>query len=109
MTDTTIVLITQTGAKDQKGVWRETGEIQREVFASVQSVTRAEFFAGGQSGFRPEYRFDVFHAEYQGESECEYAGVRYAIYRTYRNPHTDYMELYAERKVGVHNGQSNGA
>ena len=106
MTDTTIKLIAQTGAKDQKGVWRETAETEREVFASVQSVSRAEFFAGGEGGFRPEYRFDVFHAEYQGEDECEYDGQRYAIYRIYRNPRTDYMELYAERKVGVHGAQN---
>lgn len=101
MTDTVITLIGHTREKDAKGVYRDAGETSREVFARVNSVTRAEFFNGGQSGFRPEYRFDVFYAEYQGESECEYAGTRYAIYRTYRNPASDYMELYAERKVGV--------
>lgn len=102
MTDTTITLIGHTREKDARGVYRETGETAREVFARINSVTRAEFFGGGQSGFRPEYRFDVFHAEYQGEDECEYDGVRYAIYRAFRNPSSDYMELYAERKVGVH-------
>lgn len=102
MTNTTITLIGTTREKDARGVYRDIGETTREVFAAVNSVTRAEFFSGGQSGFRPEYRFDVFHAEYQGEAECEYNGARYVIYRTYRNPATDYMELYAERKVGVH-------
>lgn len=102
MTDTTITLITHVREKDAKGVYRDTGETPREVFARVNSVTRAEFFNGGQSGFRPEYRFDVFHTEYKGEKECEYDGARYAIYRTYRNPASDYMELYAERRLGVH-------
>lgn len=102
MTDTTIILIGHTRKKDARGVYRDTAETRREVYAKANSVTRAEFFGGGQSGFRPEYRFDVFHAEYQGEAECEYNDVRYAIYRTYRNLATDYMELYAERKVGVH-------
>ena len=101
MTDTTIFLIEHAREKDARGVYRDTGETSREVYARVASVTRAEFFAGGQSGHRPEYRFDVFHAEYQGEAECEYDGARYFIYRTYRNPASDYMELYAERRVGV--------
>lgn len=109
MTDTTIKLISHIRARDENGVWRDTGETAREVFASVNSVTRAEFFSGGQGGFRPEYRFDVFHAEYRGEDECEYDGNRYAIYRTYRNPATDYMELYAEKKAGVNDGTGNGA
>ena len=34
---------------------------------------------------------------------CEYEGKPYAIYRTYRVPDTDMLELYVQRKVGVNN------
>ena len=71
MTDTTIIMIGHTREKDARGVYRDTGETTREVFAAVNSVTRAEFFSGGQSGFRPESRCDVVHADYQGATECE--------------------------------------
>ena len=47
-------------------------------------------------------------AEYAGEDECEYNGQRYAIYRTFRVPQTDDLELYAERKAGVIHGTGDG-
>jgi hypothetical protein len=31
-------------------------------------------------------------------------GQRYAVYRTYRVPGTDYMELWTEQKGGVSSG-----
>lgn len=103
MVDTTITLISPASrVQDAEGVWRTTEPVTREVFAQVGSVSRAEFFSGGQTGFRPEYMFTVFAAEYRGEAVCEYNGKRYAIYRTYYVPGTDYLELYAQREVGVH-------
>ena len=108
MTDTTIKMISHTRTQDADGVWREGAETPREIFARVDSVNRAEFFEAGQRGFRPEYRFTVFHAEYAGEDECEYNGQRYAIYRTFRVPQTDDLELYAERKVGINHGTGDG-
>ena len=109
MTDTTIKLIGHKGAQDQDGVWRDGKGCARQIFARVDSVTRAEFFDAGQRGLNPEYKFTVFHAEYQGEDECEYAGARYAIYRTFRVPQTDDLEIYVERKAGVNGGQSHCA
>lgn len=103
MVDSTLILISpSTRYQDTDGQWRTSKETQREVFAQAQSVSRNEFFAGGQSGLRPELQLTVFQGEYQGEAEAIYNGVRYAIYRTYRVPGTDYMELYLQREVGVH-------
>lgn len=97
-----ITLVGRAREKDSKGVYREVGEpTLRDVFCQVDSVTRAEFFAGGEHGLRPEYRFTVFFDDYQGEDELIYNSVHYAIYRQY-HARTDALELYAERKVGVH-------
>ena len=122
MLDGVINLISKTRTVDSYGRQAAT-ETSREVFAQIESVSRAEFFAAGQNGLTPAYRFIVFTGEYQGERECEYNGVRYSIYRTYqpsayvrhdnektyegsisRNTNTanaDRVELYASRKVGV--------
>lgn len=104
MVDTVIALIAPgESVQDEYGIWREAEDVRREVFAKVASVGRREFFAGGEAGLRPEYQFTVFAAEYQGEEICEYEGVAYAIYRTYHVPGSDYLELYAQRRVGVGN------
>ena len=102
MLDAVITLVgppTRTQGSD--GVWRTTAATRTDVFARVSSVTRSEFAAAGQQGMRPEYVFSVFSGEYAGQGECEYNGVRYAVYRTYQVPGTDYMELYARREAGV--------
>ena len=103
MTDTVIKLIgPPVRVQDSTGVWRTTAATETEVFAQINSVNRAEFFAGGQQGMKPEHQFTVFAGEYTGQQVCEYNGVRYAIYRSYLVPGTDYIELYAQRETGVH-------
>lgn len=97
-----ITLVGHVREKDAKGVYRVTGApVLRDVFCQVDSVTRAEFFAGGERGLKPEYRFTIFFDDYNGEEELIYNGVHYAIYRQY-HARTDDLELYAEKKVGVH-------
>ena len=106
MVDTTIKLVTPSEEyRDENGIWQVREPIEREIFARVNSVDRREFFSGGTAGFRPEFQFVVFAAEYQGEELCEYEGKQYSVYRTYHVPGTDYLELYVQRKVGVSNGQ----
>lgn len=105
MADTTIRLIRDRERyQDAYGIWRTRERSEREVLAQVSSVDRREFFSGGETGFRPEYRFVVFAAEYQGETQCEYDNQLFSVYRTYLNPGTDYLELYVQRKVGVGDG-----
>ena len=105
MNDTVIRLISPgTRAQDENGIWRTSAEDAREVFAQIGSIGRNEFFSAGEAGFRPECMFVVFAAEYCGEPVCEYDGKRYAIYRTYHVPGTDYLEIYVQREGGVHNG-----
>lgn len=119
MPDATILLIKPgTRERDADGVWRTNGEQRREIFARVDSVGRSEFFAGGQTGMRPELRITINAIEYEGEETCELDGVRYAIYRTYRvadnafwrtehnSANADDLELYVQREVGVHGTQN---
>lgn len=122
MVDGVIALVAKTRQTDAYGR-QQPAETTREVFAQIDSVSRAEYFAAGQNGLNPEYRFTVFSGEYNGEREADYNGVRYSIYRTYqpsayvrhdnakthegsisRNTNAgnvDRIELYASRKVGV--------
>lgn len=103
MVDTTITLIRPTERyRDADGVWRTRDTEERTIFARMDDVSRAEFYAAGQGGMRAEFRFIVAPIEYEGEAVCEWAGKRYAIYRTYHVPGTDDLELYVQREVGVH-------
>lgn len=83
---------------DSIGQYVET-VTERPVFGNVQSVTASEFFAGGQNGFKPEYRITMFGPDYEGEENLKLNGVIYSIYRTYRAK-TDEIELYVEKRAG---------
>ena len=71
----------------------------RLVFGQITSVSATEFFAGGQNGFKPEYRVTMFAPDYQGERRCLIDNVEFSIYRVYHG-RTDEVELYLERRVG---------
>ena len=98
--DAVLILVGKTRTQDEYGMWKEA-PTERQIFCQVESVTRAEFFDGGRNGLNPEFQFTVFAGDYNGETVCKYEDKQYAIYRTYRVPGTDYMELYAERKGGT--------
>ena len=101
--DDILILIGETFTQDENGVRRPT-PTRREVFCQVRSVSRAEFFDGGRNGLNPSFQFTVFAADYEGESTVEYDGKQYGVYRTYRVPESDYLELYVERKGGTNRG-----
>lgn len=92
-------LVSYTSTQDAFGVWQNT-KTERDVFCSVDSVTRQEYFEGGKNGLNPEYRITMFEPDYEGENELIYKGVAYGVYRTY-HARTDIIELYVERKGGV--------
>lgn len=93
-----LILIAQTISVDDYGNEVAT-ETERKVFCEVYSITQTEFYAAANTELNPEYRFDVFFGDYNGEDVCVFHGQRYAVYRTYRRD--DYLELYAERKIGA--------
>ena len=76
-----------------------------EVFCECHSITRNEFFEAGRNGLNPQFEFTVFAGDYNGETVCEYNGLMYSIYRTYKTD-GDYIELYVERKGGTNGEKS---
>lgn len=93
-----LILIAQAITIDKYG--REVAtETNKQVYCEVHSISQTEFYAASNTELNPEYGFNVFFGDYDGEDICEYNGQRYAIYRTYRSG--DIIELYAERKVGA--------
>lgn len=94
-----ITLVSYPRTQDANGVWRDSVPVLRPVYCQVESVTRQEFFSGGQNGLNPEYRFTMFFADYNGERTVIYDGVYYSVYRVYHG-RTDELELYVERRSG---------
>lgn len=93
-----LILIAQAISVDEYGNEVAT-ETERQVYCEVHSISQTEFYAAANTELNPEYRFDIFFGDYQGEDVCLFGGERYAIYRTYRAGDT--LELYAERKIGA--------
>lgn len=91
-------LLPVTRTQDAIGQFVESAT-PRLVYGQITSVSAEEFFSGGQSGFRPEYRVTMFAYDYEGERRCLIDNVEYSIYRTYYG-RTDKVELYLERRVG---------
>ena len=98
-----IKLISKTKTQDENGIWQQS-LTYHDVFCNVSTVSASEFFEGGRNGLNPDYRITIFFGDYAGETELEYKGKTYAIYRTYQG-RTDDLELYVERKGGT-NGQN---
>lgn len=95
-----VTLVAVTQARDEFGVWKAT-KTTRDVFCSIDSVTRAEFFDGGRAGLNPEYKITMFFGDYEGEQTVIYNDRAYGVYRTY-HAKTDVIELYVERKGGAY-------
>lgn len=99
-----ITLVKETQVKNDFGVYEPVSET-RDVFCQVRSITRSEFFDAGRNGLNPEFEFDVFFGDYEGERTVIYKDQRYAVYRTY-HARTDVLELYVQREGGT-NGTVN--
>lgn len=97
MTDV-ITLIERVISTDALGNETAT-EVGTTVLCEVSSISQSEFYAAANTELNPELRFTVFFGDYSGQEIIAHNGERYAIYRTYRSG--DYMELYAERKIGA--------
>lgn len=77
--------------------------VERKVYASVDSVSRAEWSAAGELGLRPEYKLTMFEPDYKGEKivrmSINGSAETFGVYRTYRGKN-EQLELYVEHKVG---------
>lgn len=66
---------------------------------TVSSITRNEWSAAGVLGINPDVRLTTPLINYSGQTEAEFEGVDYSIYRTYERG--DIVELYLQRKAGI--------
>lgn len=99
--DDVLTLIAPTLAQNDIGDFVEQSEKRREVFGTVSSVSRAEWYNAGHAGMNPEIVFTTPLINYCWEKEAEFHGTRYSIYRTYFVQGSDEIELYLERKAGI--------
>ena len=94
-----LILLTKTYTTDDLDQYVES-TTEKTVFCNVQSVTRAEWLAGGQQGLKPELVATMFAPDYEGQDTVKIEGVVYGVYRVYRRQ-DELLELYLERKVGA--------
>lgn len=99
--DDVLTLIAPALEQNAVGDYVSSGETRTDIWGTVSSVSRAEWYNAGREGMNPEIVFTTPLVNYCWEPEAEFHGVRYAIYRTYFVQDTDEIELYLERKAGV--------
>ena len=99
--DDVLKLINKKLDQNDFGGFTEESETEREIYGTVSSITRAEWYDAGRKGMNPEIVFTTPIVNYCGETEAEYHGIRYGIYRTYLVQGSDMIELYLERKAGA--------
>ena len=68
-------------------------EQSRSVFGNKLSVGQAEFYRAQTAGIKADLKFDVYTADYAGETVAEYDGKRYGIIRTYLAKSGEITEL----------------
>lgn len=92
----TIKLIAENPAAH--GVFDTITETEREVFCTIQSVGRTEYYKAMSEGLEPEYIFIINdYSDYSGEKLLKYNGVRYRVIRSFVNGM--HCELTAQREV----------
>lgn len=107
--DDLIYLVAQTYTTDALKQ-KIPSETVTPVWATIQSVTRAEFADAGQVGLQPQLVAITPIVNYSGEKIVQIGdgenAARYGVYRTFFGPNSDVIELYLERKVGLSGADS---
>lgn len=94
-----VFLVGQTYATDSIGQQVAT-ETKTQIFASINSISRDEYFTASSQGLKPQYQVRINRYEYDGQKEIEINGERYAVYRSYVGK-GEMLDLYVEAKKGV--------
>lgn len=95
-----LIAVTVTGRDDIGNPIRK--ETATEVWAKLQSITRAEFQAAGAMGLKSSLLVVVPDVDYHGETLVELGEERYTVYRTFLAGEN--RELYVIRKGGEADG-----
>lgn len=81
-------------------------ETSRQVFANIQSISRAEWNAAGQQGLTPSWVMTMFAPDYEGEEIVSFVppfeaeAQRFSVYRTFQSG-SEEMELYLQKEAGT--------
>lgn len=74
-------------------------DTRREVICETNSIRSSEFHEAMRDGLSPEIELRTAYVNYAGETEVEFGGEKFNVYRTYKDG--DYIELYCEKVAGV--------
>lgn len=78
------------------GVFEDPVQETRRVFVEVQSVSRSEWYSANAQNIQADIVFGLtVDADYQGEKELIYHGIKYRVIRTYISD--DGIELTCEK------------
>lgn len=102
MRQSTVELIAETVERDDIGQEYTETASSGEVYCTVKSVTRDEWRVAYQAGWDSYAKLTVSAADYGGERVAIFEGLRYVIYRTYRDGMD--VELYLGERVGERSG-----
>lgn len=102
MRQSTVELIAETVERDDIGQEYTESASSGEVYCTVDSVTREEWRVAYQAGWDASAKLIVSDADYGGERVAIFEGLRYVIYRTYRDGMN--VELYLGERVGERSG-----
>lgn len=102
MRQSTVELIAETVERDDIGQEYTETASSGEVYCTVKSVTRDEWRVAYQAGWDSFAKLTVSAADYGGERVAIFEGLRYVIYRTYRDGMD--VELYLGERVGERDG-----
>lgn len=102
MRQSTVELIAETVERDDIGQEYTETASSGEVYCTVDSVTREEWRVAYQAGWDASAKLIVSDADYGGERVAIFEGLRYVIYRTYRDGMD--VELYLGERVGERSG-----
>lgn len=92
----TAKLIAVTSTRDERGA-EERQEDEAEVFANVTSMGMQSWAAARSVGLHADATLRVRSADYAGQQECEFGGLRYEVERA--KVAGEYCDLTLKRRL----------
>ena len=107
MRDVSCKLLSTIYEKDEKGVLKPKGTVEREIpILKTEDIYAKEYYEASQAGYKPSLRLKISALNYNKEEELIYMGTTYTIVRT-SEPCADEIVLICERKIkNVQNNRS---
>ena len=99
MRDVSCKLLSTIYEKDEKGVLKPKGTVEREIpILKTEDIYAKEYYEASQAGYKPSLRLRISALNYNKEEELIYMGITYTIIRA-SEPYADEIVLICERKI----------